>query len=80
MVALQMSFSLPSSTYATMLLREVMKTSTSASFHRNAEIAAEASAEGAGTATKPEATETDTESAEGAPVEEAAEPAAAAAP
>lgn len=42
--ALQMAFSLPSSTYATMLLREVMKTSTSASFHRNKEIGTAAAA------------------------------------
>jgi len=37
--ALQLAFTLPSSTYATMFLREVMKTSTSASFHRNKEVA-----------------------------------------
>jgi len=42
--ALQIAFTLPSSTYATMLLREVMKTSTSASFHRNKEVANEAEA------------------------------------
>ena len=41
--ALQMAFTLPSSTYATMLLREVMKTSTSASFHRNKELTQETS-------------------------------------
>jgi len=35
--ALKIAFTLPASTYATMLLREVMKTSTSASFHRNQE-------------------------------------------
>ena len=37
--ALQIAFTLPSSTYATMMLREVMKTSTSASFHRSKEVA-----------------------------------------
>merc|ERR1712070_113978 len=36
--ALQLAFTLPSSTYATMLLREIMRTTTRASFHRNKEL------------------------------------------
>ncbi|CAL8462051.1 g1582 [Coccomyxa elongata] len=34
-VALQLAFSLPSSTYATMLVRELMKTSTATAFHKS---------------------------------------------
>jgi len=34
-VALQMAFSLPSSTYATMLVRELTKTSTATAFHKS---------------------------------------------
>lgn len=34
-VALQMAFNLPSSTYATMLVRELTKTSTATAFHKS---------------------------------------------
>lgn len=34
-VALQLAFSLPSSTYATMLVRELTKTSTATAFHKS---------------------------------------------
>ena len=34
-VALQLAFSLPSSTYATMLFRELTKTSTATAFHKS---------------------------------------------